>query len=111
MIGTEPTGTIPGVVIHAIAHEGLRVTVDGKPAQLAIVTDDGRIVALGQEVADEAENVSVNSYRAFLLGRGHVRLIGKTIERVECEEIDTLGVADEAPLNRAHAKKRAKRTP
>jgi hypothetical protein len=114
MIGTQPTGTLPGVVIHAVAHEGLRVTVDGAPAQLAIVTADGRIVALGQEVADEAENVSVNSYRAFLLGRGHVRLMGKPIERsesssspvIEREEIDTVGLAAEPPLNREHSKKR-----
>jgi hypothetical protein len=101
MIGQQPTGTITGVVIHAVAHEGLRVTVDGKPAQLAIVTDDGKIIARGQEVADEAENVSVNSYRAFLLGKGHVRVMGKSIE-----EIDTVGLAAEAPLNREHPKTR-----
>lgn len=113
MIGTQPTGQIPGVVIHAVAHEGLRVTVDGKPAQLAVVADDGRVVALGQEVADEAENVSVNSYRAFLLGRGHLRLQGKPIERsdvpgsvIESEEIDTIGVAAEAPFDRTHPKRR-----
>lgn len=103
MIGHEPIGTLPGVVIHAIAHEGLRVTVDGKPAQLAIVSADGEIIARGQEVADEAENVAVNSYRAFLLGRGHVRLTGKLIER---DEIDTVGLAAEPPLNREHPKKR-----
>ena len=113
MIGKQPTGTIPGVVIHAIAHEGLRVTIDGKPGQLAVVADDGHVVALGQEVADEAENVAVNSYRAFLLGRGHLRLQGKPIERtglpgsiIESEEVDTVGVAAEAPMDRTHPKHR-----
>lgn len=114
MIGHEPIGTLPGIVIHAVAHEGLRVTVDGKPAQLAIVSADGEIIARGQDVADEAENVAVNSYRAFLLGRGHVRLMGKPIERsessggpvIERDEIDTIGLAAEPPLNREHPKKR-----
>ena len=33
MIGTQPTGAIDGVVISAVIHEGLTVTVDGKPAK------------------------------------------------------------------------------
>lgn len=34
MIGEQPTGAIDGVRISAVAHEGLRITVDGKPARL-----------------------------------------------------------------------------
>lgn len=81
MIGTQPVGAIEGVVISAVTHEGLSVTVDGKPARLAIVTDDGRIVAAGAEVAREAEAVAINSFRAFWQGKGFLRVRSKPIER------------------------------
>jgi hypothetical protein len=79
MIGTQPTGAITGVVISAVSHEGLRVTVDGKPARLAIVTDDGRVIVAGDQVAREAEAVAVNSYRGFLKGEGFLRVRSKPI--------------------------------
>ena len=81
MIGTEPTGAIPGVVISAVAHEGLSIEVDGKHAQLAVVTDDGQVVAIGEEVAREARAVSVNCYRRFLQGTGRLRVRSKPIGR------------------------------
>lgn len=74
MIGTQPTGAIPDVVISAVSHEGLSVTVNGKPAQLAIVDDQGRVVAAGQVVAREAEAVALNCYRQFLKGQGYLRV-------------------------------------
>jgi len=74
MIGTQPEGTIAGVVITAVSHEGLRVMVDGRPARLAIVTDDGRVIAAGDQVAKEAEAVSLNCYRNFLKGQGFLRV-------------------------------------
>ncbi len=81
MIGTQPTGAIEGVVISAVSHEGLTVTVDGQPARLAIVTDEGTIVAAGADVAREARAVAVNCYRAFLQSTGHLRVHSKPIER------------------------------
>ena len=72
MIGTQPEGIIAGVVISAVSHEGLKVTVDGKPARLAVVTEDGQVIAAGAEVAREAEAVALNSYRNFLKGQGHL---------------------------------------
>lgn len=80
MIGTQPVGAIDGVVISAVAHEGLSVTVDGKPARLAIVTDDGRVIAAGDQVAREAEAVAVNSYRSLLQGKGFLRVRSKPLE-------------------------------
>ena len=74
MIGTQPVGPISGVVISAVSHEGLSVTVDGKPARLAILTDDGRVIAVGDQVAKEAEAVALNSYRNFLKGQGYLRV-------------------------------------
>lgn len=75
MIGTQPTGAIAGVTIEAVSHIGLSVTVNGKPARLAIVTDDGQIVSAGAEVAREAEAVAINCYRNFLKGKGFLRVI------------------------------------
>lgn len=80
MIGTQPEGAIKGVVISAVAHEQLRVTVDGKPARLAIITDDGQIVAQGDVVARETRSVAVNCYRSFLKGQGFLRVLSKPIE-------------------------------
>ena len=79
MIGDQPTGTIQGVVITAVSDEGLSVTVNGKPAWLAIVLDDGTIVATGVAVAREAEAVAVNSYRNMLQGQGYLRVIGNPL--------------------------------
>jgi len=61
-------------VISAVSHEGLRVTVDGKPARLAILSEDGRIIAVGEQVANEVEAVALNCYRNFLKGQGYLRV-------------------------------------
>lgn len=74
MIGTQPTGAIEGVVITAVAYEGLSVLANGKPARLAIIDDDGNILAAGADVAREAEAVALNNYRNFLKGQGHLRV-------------------------------------
>lgn len=74
MIGTQPTGAIEGVVISAVAHEGLTVTIDGRPGRLAIVDAEGRVIAAGNQVAREAEAVAVNSYRHALQLQGHLRV-------------------------------------
>lgn len=80
MIGQQQTGKLNGVVISAVSHEGLTVTVDGKPARLAIVTDDGHVIAIGDQVAKEAEAVAVNSYRGFLQGKGFLRVLSAPIK-------------------------------
>jgi hypothetical protein len=79
MIGTQRTGTLPHVLITAVSHEGLRVTVDGKPARLAIIAEDGQLVVAGDAVAREAEAVAVNCYRNLLEGRGFLRVISKPV--------------------------------
>jgi hypothetical protein len=78
VIGRQPTGAIDGVVISAVSHEGLRVSVNGKPARLAILLEDGTVVSAGAEVAHEAVAVAVavavNSYRNMLQGQGFLRV-------------------------------------
>ena len=74
MIGYQPTGTIEGVVISAVSHEGLTVTVNGKQGRLAILDEHGCVVASGPHVAREAEAVAVNSFCQLLEGQGHMRV-------------------------------------
>jgi len=79
MIGHQPTGAITGAIISAVAHEGLTVTVDGRPALLAIITEDGRIVASGPEVAREAGAVARNSLQNMWRGKGWLRELSQPI--------------------------------
>ncbi|MDP9891262.1 hypothetical protein J2W32_000359 [Variovorax boronicumulans] len=87
MIGHQQTGVIQGVVITAVSHEGLRVSVDGKPARLAIVLDDGTVVIAGDEVAREAEAVAVNCYRNMLQGKGFLRVLSLPLEHSDAKAI------------------------
>ncbi len=80
MIGAASTGSFGDVVISAVSHEGLSVTVNGKPAMLAVVSEDGRVIALGAQVAREAEAVAVNSYRRLLQGKGYMRVLSAPIQ-------------------------------
>lgn len=82
MIGHQQTGAIQGVVITAVSHEGLRVSVDGKPARLAIVLDDGTVVSAGDDVAREAEAVAVNCYRNQLQGKGFLRVLSVPLQDI-----------------------------
>lgn len=79
MIGTQPTGAIQGVVIQAVAHEGLTVTVDGRPGRLAVLDEAGNVISSGLLVAREAEAVAVNNHRNFLMGKGHLRVLSNPI--------------------------------
>lgn len=79
MIGTQPVNTIAGVVISAVSHEGLSVTVNGRPGRLAILGEDGQIIAAGDQVAKEAEAVALNCYRNFLKGQGYLRVNSELI--------------------------------
>lgn len=79
IIGDQQTGLVSGVVIAASGDMGLGVTINGKPAQLAVIDENGHTHALGQRVAREAFNVSVNAYRNFLRGEGHLRTLSPPI--------------------------------
>lgn len=79
MIGDQLTGALPGIVICATSHEGLQVFADGRRVRLAIIDDDGRVLAAGDDVAREAEAVALNNYRAVLKGKGFLRTLSKPI--------------------------------
>lgn len=66
------------VTISALSYEGLSViAADGRPAKFAIIDDDGNVIAAGKEIADAAWQASVNAYRQFLIGNGHLRILTK----------------------------------
>lgn len=75
LVGDQKTGQLEGIVISGSANEGLSVTVNGSPARLAVIDDDGQIRALGEGVTKEIFAVSVNAYRDFLRGEGHLRTV------------------------------------
>lgn len=61
--------------ISALSYEGLTVvTADGKPAQFAIIDEGGKVIAAGKEVAEAAWATSIQAYRQFLMGNGHMRV-------------------------------------
>lgn len=64
--------------ISAVSFEGLTVrTNDGEPAMLAVIDKNGKVVAAGPSVADQAWNVAIASYRNFLQGAGYMRVHSK----------------------------------
>jgi hypothetical protein len=69
MVGDQPTGAIEGIVISAVSHEGLQVSVDGKPARLAVALDDGTIIAAGEDVAREGKRSRSTPTVAFSRAR------------------------------------------
>jgi hypothetical protein len=75
MITPPEIGTIPGAEISAVAHEGFTVRLpDGRHARLAVVDDDGQVIAAGAEVEREAWAVAAAAWRNFLIGRGFMRV-------------------------------------
>jgi hypothetical protein len=79
MIGDQSTGNVDGLQITAVSHEGLRATFNGQRVYLAIVSEDGKVLASGAQVAKEAEAVAINSYRNFLKGQGHLRVLSNPL--------------------------------
>ena len=79
MIGEQPTGHVPDVIISAVVHEGLTVTVNGRPGRLAVIDETGHVVAAGDAVAREARAVAVNCYRQMWIGQGHLRVLSAPV--------------------------------
>lgn len=75
MIGVPSTGGLASVTLSAVCFEGLSVeTREGRKAQLAIIDEDGKVIEAGPAVAREAWNVTLASYKKFLIGEGHLRV-------------------------------------
>jgi hypothetical protein len=64
--------------ISAVSYSGLSIAMpDGRPAKLAVVDDEGHILECGPEVAEAVWHVAITSYRQFLMGEGHLRVLVK----------------------------------
>lgn len=73
MIGIPKTGSLEHGHITANVNTGYRfTTADGRPARLAIIDEDGRVVEEGDKVAQEAWNVCVAVIKNFKIGHGHI---------------------------------------
>lgn len=75
MLNTPEPAPLARARMTGAAHEGLHVTtIDGRPARLAIIDDDGNILEAGDQVAAAAWRTTACVLRNFLRGLGHLRL-------------------------------------
>ncbi|KVM65403.1 hypothetical protein WJ59_17310 [Burkholderia gladioli] len=64
--------------ISAISYKGLSVTTgSGEPAHLAVLDLNGNVIDASPEVAHAAFDAAVRSYRNFLIGAGHLKVLTK----------------------------------
>ncbi|WP_415858173.1 hypothetical protein [Burkholderia ubonensis] len=64
--------------ISALSFQGLSITTpDGEPATLAVIDMQGRIIDSGPSVMRAVWDVAIRSYRNFLIGSGHLRVLSK----------------------------------
>ncbi|HHL4079886.1 hypothetical protein [Burkholderia sola] len=64
--------------ISAVSFQGLSiVTPDGNAATLAVVDQNGKVVEAGTNVMRTVWDVAIRSYRNFLIGNGHLRVLAK----------------------------------
>ncbi|MCA7953909.1 hypothetical protein LGM43_26930 [Burkholderia seminalis] len=64
--------------ISAVSFQGLSIaTPDGNAATLAVVDQSGKVIDTGPAVARAVWEVAIRSYRNFLIGNGHLRVLTK----------------------------------
>lgn len=70
---SAPLDSLGNAVITGSIARGLTVkTRDGKPAQLAIIDDDGNVIEAGRAVAFESWRIPLEVHTNFLRGNGHL---------------------------------------
>lgn len=75
MIGIPKTGGLANASLSAVCFEGLLAsTIEGRPASLAIIDEDGKVIEAGPHVAREAWGVMMACWKQFLAGEGHIRV-------------------------------------
>ncbi|AXK71668.1 hypothetical protein DWG18_04760 [Lysobacter sp. TY2-98] len=69
-------GDLCGPTIAARCYDGLTAfTAEGAPATFALLDARGNVIASGGRVAEAAYAASINAYREFLKGQGHMRVL------------------------------------
>ena len=86
MIRYEHNGVVGPATVRAVVHTGISITAHGKPARLAILGEDGSVIAEGQAVADAVEAAAVNaSFSDALKVSGRVRGVVISAMRATCQ--------------------------
>lgn len=80
MLGEQTIGAIEGIRVQAVSHTPPQVTINGQPAQLAVIAADGSIAAIGVDVAREFEAAVINCLRNTLKGQGFLRVLSNPIQ-------------------------------
>jgi hypothetical protein len=73
MIRYDHDGKVGPATVRAVVHTGISITAHGRPARLAILGEDGSVIAEGQAVADAVEAAAVNAFSDALKVSGRVR--------------------------------------
>ena len=69
-------GQLEKAIIEARFYQGLSVSLpDGGKARLAIIDEAGNIIDDSPLVAREAFNVSMQCFKNFMIGNGHMRVL------------------------------------
>ncbi|MDN7790483.1 hypothetical protein QZM66_23235 [Burkholderia contaminans] len=69
--------------ISAVSFQGLSITTpNGEPATLAVIDMQGRIIDSGPNVMRAVWEVAIRSYRNFLIGSGHLRVLAKPTQHI-----------------------------
>lgn len=77
-VNSAPTGDSSAAFeISAVSYKGLSVTTGGQPARLAVVDSEGNVIDASEEVAKAAWDAAVRSYRNFLMGTGHLKVLSR----------------------------------
>ncbi|MEX6677961.1 hypothetical protein QWI18_18760 [Pseudomonas sp. W2Oct36] len=80
MIFDAKTDTLPEAVIKGVVYEGFTCsTRAGNRLRLALVDDNGNVVAAGAEVEREAWSVCIQVQHNFWIGQGHLRVLSKPV--------------------------------
>lgn len=75
MIAPQLAEPVEGVQVCTDSNVGLHVTVDGHRARLAILDEDGRLVASGDSVEGAVQEAVVTGYQRFLESQGWLRVV------------------------------------
>lgn len=66
--------------LSAVVHEGIRINhPDGKPCRIAIIDENGQVVAGGEDVTKAVFDVAIGAFQNLMKARGHLRTYSKPI--------------------------------
>ena len=80
LIVGEQTAQAGTMQLSAVVHEGIRIDhPEGKPCRIAIIDENGQVVAGGEDVTKAVFDVAIAAFQNLLKARGHMRTYSKPI--------------------------------